>query len=292
MITKAATVTGKPKRRWYCNLRTLLLLMLLASIFMVWVVVRLEQANRQREVVETIVELGGRVLYDYQMNRAKSPGPAWLRKLLGNDFFTNVVGVSFRRQRQFTGAGLEQLAELAQLQSLYLGYTQVADGGLRHIQGLTQLKALSLGHTQVSGAGLEYLEGLTQLNALFLDHTQVGDAGLEHLAGLGQLRQLHLDYTKVTDAGLQHLKGLTQLQRLYLGNTHVTDEGLEHLKGLTKLRWLNLAGTQVTDRGVRKLRRAVPNCTIQRPHGIMPPGKFPGKSRPPLEKLAAKEKNE
>ena len=61
-----------------------------------------------------------------------------------------------------------------------------------------------------------------------------------------------------------HLKGLTKLQSLFIGGTQVTDTGLVHLKGLTKLQTLELDGTQVTDEGVKKLKQALPNCSISR----------------------------
>ena len=61
-----------------------------------------------------------------------------------------------------------------------------------------------------------------------------------------------------------HLKGLAKLQDLGLGNG-VTDAGLVHLKGLTNLTNLILPyHTQVTDAGVAELKKALPNCDINR----------------------------
>jgi len=40
--------------------------------------------------------------------------------------------------------------------------------------------------------------------------------------------------------------------------------GLVHLKGLTKLRELDLNVTQITDAGVGELKKALPNCQIDR----------------------------
>jgi len=70
--------------------------------------------------------------------------------------------------------------------------------------------------------------------------------------------------TEVTDGSLEHLKGLTTLQTLSLGRTQVTDAGLKHLKGLTALQVLWLGGTHVTDAGVTQLKKALPNCKIER----------------------------
>ena len=67
-----------------------------------------------------------------------------------------------------------------------------------------------------------------------------------------------------TDAGLVHLKGLTKLEGLRLGFAQVTDAGLAHLKGLANLVVINLEDTKVTDVGIAKLRKALPNCKLEK----------------------------
>ena len=201
----------KPRLRWFqFTLRSLFLVTFLACIGMSWIGVKIQKARRQKETVEEIKKLGGRVWYDYQLGvspiqRAQPSGSQWLRKLLGDDFFTNVVEVQ-------------------------LNDTQVTDAGLKHLKGLTQLQALLLNHTQVTDAGLEHLKRLTQLQGLSLNSTHVTDAGLENLKGLTQLQYLWLNNTHVTDAGLEHLTGLTQLQLLNLFSTQVTDQGAKTLQ--------------------------------------------------------------
>ena len=273
--------------------------MLLACIGMSWVSVKIQQARQQKAAVEAIKKLGGWVKYDYQRPKTvaewmrsadNSPGPAWLRRLLGDDFFTNVVEVVVEGTQvgdaalehlkgltqlqylsldstQVTDAGLEHLKGLTQLQKLSLNGTKVTDAGLEHLKGLTQLQGLSLNSTKVTGAGLEHLKGLTHLQTLSLYNTQVTDAGLKHLKGLTQLQGLSLGSTQVTDAGLEHLNGLTQLQGLSLDSTQVTDAGLEQLKGLAQLQVLSLRSTKVTDEGVKRLKQALPNCQIL--HGAL-----------------------
>jgi hypothetical protein len=199
------------RRRWYqFNLRSLFVVMTLACVGMSWLGIKIQQARRQKEAVEEIKKLGGGVFYDYQVRvsgvEMAKLKPKWLRSLLGDDFFTNVVIVWLATNQQVTDAGLEQL------------------------KGLTTLTSLSLDGTKVTDAGLEQLKGLTTLTSLSLDGTMVTDAGLEHLKGLTQLQDLSLDSTKVTDAGLEHLKGLTQLQTLSLFNTQVTDKGVKKLQ--------------------------------------------------------------
>ena len=53
------------------------------------------------------------------------------------------------------------------------------------------------------------------------------------------------------------------LGSLNLANTEFTDTGLKHLKGLAQLRSLCLCGTKITNAAIERLRKALPNCTIQ-----------------------------
>ncbi len=198
----------EPRRRWFqYSLRTLLLVMLLASIGMSWFAAKLQPAREQREAAEAIEKLGGSVTYDWEsdVSRSEPPGPAWVRNLLGENFFGNVVGVSLEN-------------------------THVTDAAIEHVKGFSQLQDLDLMDTPVTDAGLEHLKALTQLRMLSLDETRVTDAGLEHLKGLTQLQNLDLAGTLVTNAGLEHLKRLTQLQWLRLDGTRVTDDGVKKLK--------------------------------------------------------------
>lgn len=253
---------GKPCRRWFqYSLRSLMVLVLLAGIGMTWLVAIKNRAERQKMAVETILKGGGFVVYDFQMqilpsgasnytDNATPPGPAWLRKVLGDDFFTNVVGA-----RIVTEAGLDQIELLSRLQKLELNGVMITDSRLEQLKQAIQLDALTLDNTNIADAGLEKLAGLRRLETLSLARTQVTDAGLEKLAQLRQIKYLDLSWTKVTDTGLKHLRGLTQLQELRLGNTRITGVGLEQLCDLPQLHNLYVDDTQLTDAGALSLSR-------------------------------------
>ena len=224
--------------RFQFSIRSMMLFVTVVAVVCSWFAVKMQQARRQREVVEKAVFPN----YDYQLDAdrhrlsgTQPPGPRWLRDLVGVDFLSDLVA---------------------------LEYKQATDTELVHLKGLTSLRELWLGATQVTDAGLVHLKGLTSLEALGLSNTQVADAGLIHLKGLTSLERLDLENTQVTDAGLVHLKGLPSLERLNLYGTQVTDAGLMHLKGLTNLKELRLWHTQITDAGVRDLQKALPNCGI------------------------------
>lgn len=187
--------TPKPKRRWLrFSLRTLLVFVVVLSVPLTWFAWRLEKARRQREAVEAILGLGGVVAYDYQVDEsgewiegAEPTAPEWLRKLLGDDFFCDVLCVDVFPAPKFGDDEARHLKGLTELEHLYL-FSQISDSGLAHLEGLTKLKTLSLNGTQISDSGLAHLEGLTRLETLYLhgslftlDDMQVTGEGIQEL---------------------------------------------------------------------------------------------------------------
>jgi hypothetical protein len=197
------------------------------------------QREEQRQAVEAIQKLGGKVLYDYQRPDPNQPNlydPEALPK--NPDAFHPVVFVD-------------------------LSDTQTTDEDLKVLAKLPALENLSLSRTQITGRGLAHLKDLKKMRCLGLWKTRVDDAGLKHLKGMTRMWILVLDETQVTDAGLVHLKDMTGLQE-WLGLTHtqITDDGLKHLEGFTKLKSLNLRLTPVTEAGAQKLRNVLPDTDI------------------------------
>ncbi len=254
MPLREPTTTSAPKRklRWYqFSLRTLLLLSLLVAVACSWFGVRLKWKKKEREAVAEIEKLRGSVNYDYQWHApsgvaAQPPGPGWLRKLVGDDFFASVAAIHLDGPsmggptKEVTDADMAHLAHFTELeQALIEGQPRVTDAGVAHLVELTQLEVLSLIGPQVSDRGLKHLSGLTNLKSLSVS----GSAG-------------------ITDTGLVHLGELKQLEHLSLDRTRITDAGLVHLKALANLRSLSVRGTQVTNAGANRLRESLPKCQI------------------------------
>jgi Leucine-rich repeat (LRR) protein len=253
----------KHKRRWFqFSLRSVMVFTMVCAIPCAWLNRKIDRKRKEWEAVEAIVKLGGQAHYDYQrFTDGKPPGPAWLRNLLGENFFSEVDVVNLLDAR---GLPLDRLDELTQLREVDLRRTRTTDAGLAHLKGLIRLEALDLQRTEISDAGLVNLEGLTNLEALCLSHTHITDAGLASLKGLTRLQMLDLQSTEVSDSGLINLAELNRLRSLYLIHTNVSDAGLAHLKGLVQLKSLYLAGTKISDAGVSDLQKSLPSCKIYR----------------------------
>lgn len=214
------------RRRWFqFSLRSVLALMLLAGLGMSWLVAVKKKSERRMAAADAIIKAGGWVNYDYQVpanggRSAKPPGPAWLRTILGDDFFANATDAYIT-----SAASLEQLGELSSLRILHVADVPTGDNSLQQLSELNRLEELDVRGRLIDDNGLAYLRKLQHLRYLHLARTSITDTGLAKLSGLNQLELLDLSYTSVTDRGLQNLFGLRQLRSLYLFHTEITDEG-------------------------------------------------------------------
>lgn len=238
-------MTAAPKRRrWFqFGLRALLALTLLASVGMSWLGVQIHRAKREAAAVEAIRAAGGSVWYDYQFDRsgrrdsgATCPGPLWLRRVFGVDFFCRVAEVHVNN-----------------------------DASLTSTKGLDGLESLRIGcSAKLTDTGLATLDDLPSVRRLWFGiNKNITDAGMVHLRSLKRLERLELHYSHLTDAGLEHLEGLPQLEDLSLGKG-ITDAGVPRLAQLHTLRSLDLRHTNITRDGVRTLKQALPECEIVR----------------------------
>ncbi len=252
----------EPKRRWYqFSIKTLLAFVVLSCVAMGLLCVPVFRARRQAAAVAAMKKLRCSIVYDYQLRRATSvprvpPGPTWLRRWIGDDYFTNVVEMSVNDPK--TGdADLNHLQDLPRLEVLELDGTHAGNQGLKYLAALKRLRKLSLRRTAVTDEGLASIEFLIKLTSLDLSETLVTDSGLLSLKKLVNLSALNIAGTQVNDTGIGELDSLKELEWLDLGRTNVTGEGLAPLGHLKRLRGLDLSKTQVADRGLEHLKSFV-----------------------------------
>lgn len=174
------------RRQFQLGLRSLLILTVAVALPFSWLAVEMKTARERRPLLRQFHKLKDD---DWALAEDSPTELGWLSKLLGDEFFEEVV----------------------------------ADDS--HFR----IEYFSLACTEVTDVGLEDLERFTALKGLDLSKTSITDAGLESLKGLSGLEQLYLAETAITDAGLDKLKGLTALEWLDLHGTRVTDEGVKKL---------------------------------------------------------------
>lgn len=189
----------------------------------------MKRARTQRLVVERVLELDGQVVFNYELddNRKYVGGeltaPSWLRKMLTDDFFRELVAVECNG-RAFTDKDVGNLADLASVEVLILNVKYIPEPE---------------------------------------EESPMTDHGVALLKEQPDLESLYLIGTNVTDDGLKHLSHMSRLEHLCLDGLQITDAGLEHLRTISNLEFLSLRHTNVTDEGVAKLRQSLPDCEIE-----------------------------
>jgi Leucine-rich repeat (LRR) protein len=247
----------------------LMLVILGIACWLGWIT---NKARGQSRAVEAIQECGGIVHYDFEAVKGNAlPGrepsaPRWLRRLVGDAYFQDVVGVYLANARSSCSRDetsgrddriLSELEHFPQLSSLMLHEKQATDAGLAHIRALTKLEYLVLlDATELTDVGVAHLPGLKHLKTLLICRSKMTDAGLASLKDLTRLESLSLQENHSTDRGLAQLKNLKNLKelRLGLGGNRFTDEGLAHLEPLRNLESLDLQGSPITDKGLVHLK--------------------------------------
>ena len=156
-VTTTTPTTPKPRRRWLqFSLRTLLVLMLVASLPMSWLAVELRRGRQQRAAVLAVQKMGGDVRYERDASGRLRTSVPWLMGLLGEESHANVHVVGLFN-RPVTDSDLIHLRRLGNLRRLDIARTAVSDVGLAHLQGLTRLQVL-INNTQVTDAGVNELK--------------------------------------------------------------------------------------------------------------------------------------
>ncbi len=237
------------RRRFQFTIRSLLVLTFAVAVACSWLAVEMQQARRQRELVEWFHQrLGDRVclLYVLPSNMPLAPvppaRPGWLEGLLGEDFVADVVYASFCCGPAVSGgpnnppvplgdAEFMRLRQFTRLRELNLSATGITDADLKHLAGLRRLEDLRLyDNPRITGSGLACLAQMHSLKMLGLSFTSIGDAGLGCLPEIPSLRSLELMRTPITDAGLERLSTLRGLENLDILETRVTEEGADWLR--------------------------------------------------------------
>ncbi len=143
--------TGRKRwRRWLqISLRTLLLLIALVAVAALAASWYEAPFRRQREAMAAIEQAGG----SYQ---AVAAGPAWLRRLFGEESFRNVTLVNVADSDD-PASYVDHIARLPALETLVVGGPGFTDEHVRRLHGLATLSGLVLDCTEVTDDGIAAL---------------------------------------------------------------------------------------------------------------------------------------
>ncbi|CAD7703910.1 unnamed protein product [Ostreobium quekettii] len=164
----------------------------------------------------------------------------------------NLTLLNIGRCPNISNEGVAHLGSLTKLTELHLP-PQTCASGLQHLAALTPMSSLFLNHTEtavvhgIGDVGVAYLVQFRWLSRLVIGNDPlISDVGAILLGKLTGLVELGLHCTDgardmVTDNGIFAFTALTALESLSLsGYYYITSAGLQHLSCLTKLRVLRL----------------------------------------------------
>ncbi len=125
---------------------------------------------------------------------AEVPGPAWLRKLIGDDFFRTPVTVLLLDGSKVTNELIEEhVAQLSKLQTLEFTSPTVTDEVLSHVARLHDLETLMIVCPKFTASGLRQLAPLKSLKTLAVYRDVASEAfvlrlsqGVPAIAGGGE----------------------------------------------------------------------------------------------------------
>jgi hypothetical protein len=267
------------------SVRAMMVAVLVCCVGLSYCAHRLLVYRKQQSFISHVLRCGGqsaRVYYDYEMDfktawiggKPSPPGPSWLRRYLGQNFFAEVVLI---HAGACPDVSVSRLKLFPRLEYLYIRNLRVSQQDLKVLVSLGHLRCLDMGATNVDDTGLRILSSATSLQGLWLDHTAVCDA--TPLSALTDLTELDLSGTSVCDVAF--VAHLPNLRSLFLADTQV--ESIESLS-VSRLSEVDLSGTRVTDfsalkkirglryvavanlpgceREIQELRRALPECDI------------------------------
>lgn len=222
MWDAAATPRRPLRRSWRVGLRGLVVVAALLAILAGW---KVNVVRQQRAAVAEVARFDARIVYDYQdRGSGRPPGPNWLLRLFGDDFFADVVGIEIDAER---------------------------------------IDAERIDEKRIDDAAIDAIATLPHLRFLFVQAEGLSDQGIVRFAEASQLDRLTLGSSAVTDSGLAQLSQLKRLSCLTIVAPRVTDAGLKLLEGMPSLTNVQLISTDVTAEGVDQLRAALPNCDVE-----------------------------
>jgi hypothetical protein len=259
--------------RWQYSLRSLFILITVAAVVLAIRQPVVREYRKQRKAADELSDAGATI--EFEPIR-----PAPLRWLVADSSLNRITTVKLEHRR-LPEQGLAMLADLHDLERLYLPGTAVTDEDLVHIAGLTELRRLALWKTKITDRGLAHLEGLENLEILDVHATRVTQEGLVHLERLPRLRRLITTMTlsdqglacltrfahhplvirgpvkveRVSDEGMAHLGTLKLVERLEMRHSEVSAEGFAQLAQLPKLERLDIETTPCDDAALAQLRR-------------------------------------
>ncbi len=180
---QTAPATRAPRRQgplFRFSLRALLLLVLVSAIACGWVTNRMAQKRREEAAIQAF---GQKVYVSWNWEAVRTgpnssvsrpSGPEWLRKILGQNFFNEIDGLSLHEVTD--SDDLKELVRVQECPIFIHSRSSQLRGGCGNVPEATG--------PEISDAGLAYVAAVVDLKELTIGSKNITDAGLRHLCRL------------------------------------------------------------------------------------------------------------
>ena len=260
-------------------------MLLVVLVLSVWLGYRANKAANQRRAVALVKELGGSVMYDFDVANASSAATAPLPNYPSGTTWRTFLGWDVDKdgnadnldesEVDIEALKFDSATEAAEIdvKVIDIGFDGTAGTGGTTFEFTAGSNGIFVGSLLTSNPptteppegplydllGIDWFHPVERVyvRAVPLTDEQLG----ELVDALPALKQLDLSRTQVTDAGLVHLSRLKNLEQLWLSGTSVTDAGLLHLSGLKNLKIVETRNMGVTAEGATRLKSELPNLT-------------------------------
>jgi hypothetical protein len=153
-VTKRTSVPTQWRWRQF-SMRTLLIVVLLCSLFVGWTATEVRRAERRRLAYEQlamdIYTCGGETTFPWYTK--------WIHNIRGEDEAHDLSFLIFNNFAYVNDDTLKSIATFDNLEQLWLnGDIAITDVGLEHLKRLKRLRDLSLGPAPVTSVAVERLQ--------------------------------------------------------------------------------------------------------------------------------------
>ncbi len=154
MNPASRTDASSPPRRWRCQFRVRTLLLFVSGVaLLLGFIVPYLQKREERRLVAELRAAGNFVFYDYEWDEAgahgvkdASPtGPAWIRRIAGNDLFAHPTSVGFSSDPGARDKPLPTFGQLTSLTSVDVDNCSAASEPFKAVSSLSRLRRLVVG---------------------------------------------------------------------------------------------------------------------------------------------------
>jgi len=266
-----ASLSNRRKRMTQFSVRAVLLLFAIVSVVLAVGANRAHQQDlaisRIRESLSSPYSVG----FDYRLHvgSIELEVPEWVRSVLGDRLFRNVV---YLRLENPTDAVLFELRKFPSLQQLVLktygehSKSTLRDG-LKILPMLTNVTRLEIEIAGLCDESMQAIGSMPQLEHLDAYIPNVTDLGIAALGQAQRLRWLEFDSDQVTDRGMESLGVLRNVVCLRACSPRLTDACIDPLRRIPTLDYCDVSSDQLTLEGLDRIQRLFPNKS-----GIMPGG--------------------